>query len=187
MTIHLRPILAKNCLKTPFLVLFALGNCFLANSQTLSPSVISADGGRISTPVMTIDWTIGETFTDAYLVNSGMISEGFQQPILKVENVVLAAFELEERSVSDQNDRFSMNCWPNPVSEILNVRINAENLTTTTIQLLNEKCQTIEQMVQNSNIDFEISMRNYPNGQYFLQILNPAGQLIGSKKITLVR
>jgi Secretion system C-terminal sorting domain len=183
----IKAISSKNSSKTAFLMLFAIASCISTNAQTLSPTVISADGGRISTSEMTIDWTIGETFVDAYLVNSGMITEGFHQPILKVENDISAISAATDRTILGENANFSMNCWPNPVAETLSARINSDKWTTATIQLINEKGQTIEQSVQNTNIDFEISMRNYQNGHYFLQFLNPAGQLLGSKKITHVR
>lgn len=77
--------------------------------QTLSPSVIALAGGYEKTPGgTTISWTLGEPVVDPIRSGNVLLTQGFQQPDLKVSTGFV-----------DPAFAFGLKTYPNPVSSEL--------------------------------------------------------------------
>lgn len=71
--------------KNLYLLSLMLLGVFIAESQTLTSSVISVAGGFENTPSgMSLSWTIGEPIVDPLRSGDVVLTQGFQQPDLKL-------------------------------------------------------------------------------------------------------
>ena len=78
----------------------------LSFSQTLSPSVIALAGGYEKTPSgLTVSWTLGEPVVDPIRSDDVLLTQGFQQPDLKVSTGFV-----------DPAFAFGLSTYPNPAS-----------------------------------------------------------------------
>lgn len=85
------------------IVLLLLGST-LSFSQTLSPSVIALAGGLEKTPSgMTLSWTLGEPIVDPLRSGNVYLTQGFQQPDLKISTGFV-----------DPSFEYSLDVFPNP-------------------------------------------------------------------------
>ena len=90
------------------LSLMLLGSLTL-ESQTISSSVISIAGGYEKTPSgMSLSWTLGEPIVDPLRSGSIQLTQGFQQPDLKLST----AYE-------DPGFDASLSVYPNPTMDYL--------------------------------------------------------------------
>ena len=84
----------------------------LASGQYLSSSVIGLAGGYEKTPNgMTLSWTVGEPVVDPIRSEKILLTQGFQQPGLKVAT----GFE-------DPTFESSLQVYPNPVGQVLQMQ-----------------------------------------------------------------
>lgn len=93
------------------LILFAFtGFVFLANAQSLSPTVIASSGGFFSNANGSLSYTVGEmTMVQTFTSSNNILTQGFQQPN---DNIVgLLDF------VKDPTGTFVL--YPNPVVDKL--------------------------------------------------------------------
>ncbi|NND35363.1 MAG: T9SS type A sorting domain-containing protein [Saprospiraceae bacterium] len=97
-------------MKTKITLLFSLILwAFSSSSQTLSPSVIALAGGYEKTPSgMTVSWTLGEPVVDPIRSANVQLTQGFQQPNLKVST-----------GFTDPGFAFGLSTYPNPASSEL--------------------------------------------------------------------
>jgi len=94
-----------------FLLLFVLPSIY---GQSLSPSVIALAGGYEKTPSgMSVSWTLGEPITDPLRSGKVLLTQGFQQPDLKVST----GFE-------DPTFEYELATFPNPTSNELIMQTN---------------------------------------------------------------
>ena len=82
----------------------------------LTPTVLSSAGGYNEIGDISLAWTMGELAVST-LSNTGMIlTQGFQQPFL---------LDIGD-AIDDPEFNWSVNAYPNPVSDILNLRFNLD-------------------------------------------------------------
>lgn len=82
----------------------------------LTPTVLSSAGGYTETSDISLAWTLGELAVST-LSNTGMIlTQGFQQPFL---------LDIGD-AIDNPEFNWSVNAYPNPVSDILNLRFNLD-------------------------------------------------------------
>lgn len=101
----------KKIMKTKKLYLLSLMllGLFVAESQTLSSSVISVAGGYEKTPSgMSLSWTIGEPIVDPLRSGNVVLTQGFQQPDLKIST-----------AFTDPGFEASLSVYPNPTLDYL--------------------------------------------------------------------
>ncbi|NND06252.1 MAG: T9SS type A sorting domain-containing protein [Saprospiraceae bacterium] len=85
-------------------VVWLLLGSMTAFSQTLSPSVIALAGGLEKTPSgMTLSWTLGEPIVDPLRSGNVYLTQGFQQPDLKISTGFV-----------DPGFEYSLEVFPNP-------------------------------------------------------------------------
>ena len=98
------------------LFLLLLPGFFLAQGQVqLNPTVISSAGGYTETADISLAWTMGELAVSTLSTTDMILTQGFQQPFL-----------LDINAIDDPEFNWSVNAYPNPVSEILNLRFNID-------------------------------------------------------------
>ncbi len=56
-------------------------------AQQLSPSVLAASAGTISTQTMVLDWTLGELVVETATSPDRLYTQGFHQPLLQVSEL----------------------------------------------------------------------------------------------------
>ena len=96
-------------MKIKLLVVPLLAFVTFSYSQSLSPSVIALAGGFEITPSgTTISWTLGEPIIDPIRGDNVLLTQGFQQPDLKVSTGFI-----------DPTFAFGLKTYPNPVSTTL--------------------------------------------------------------------
>ena len=81
----------------------------------LNPTVISSAGGYTETADISLAWTMGELAVSTLSTTDIILTQGFQQPFL-----------LDINAIDDPEFNWSVNAYPNPVSEILNLRFNID-------------------------------------------------------------
>ncbi|NND34641.1 MAG: T9SS type A sorting domain-containing protein, partial [Saprospiraceae bacterium] len=94
-------------MKTKITLLFSLVLwAILSTGQTLSPSVVALAGGYEKTPGgLTVSWTLGEPAVDPIRSTSVQLTQGFQQPNLKVST-----------GFTDPAFAYGLITYPNPAS-----------------------------------------------------------------------
>ena len=98
------------------LFLILLPGFFLARGQVqLTPTVISSAGGYAEATDISLAWTMGELAVSTLSTTDMILTQGFQQPFL-----------LDINAIDDPEFNWSVNAYPNPVSEILNLRFNID-------------------------------------------------------------
>ena len=91
--------------------LFVFPNISFA--QIFTPQVISSAGAEISDSTAMMSYTIGEPLTTTIQDNTNILTQGFQQPSIKVTGIT---------SVSD----LSVRIYPNPTASFVNIESDYE-------------------------------------------------------------
>lgn len=144
------------------------------NAQTNGPNAIVPAGGTDHTNAVEVDWTVGETFSKSVRVNDGMITEGYNQPTLRL----LSA----EPETTPAPYRFSV--APNPVQSVLTVRSTSESDAEVVIRLMDAGGNIISMIKASAKNDTkEIDMSELAAGMYLVSIKNMDGVLLQSFRI----
>ncbi|MBK8502440.1 MAG: T9SS type A sorting domain-containing protein [Saprospiraceae bacterium] len=95
-----------------FLLLTMLLIAQMSSGQNLSSSVIALAGGHTKSPGgLSLSWTVGEPVVDPIRSEKILLTQGFQQPSLKVAT----GFE-------DLTFGFGLQVFPNPVTHVLKMQ-----------------------------------------------------------------
>src|SRR5687768_17317651 len=79
-------------MKKILLTVLLFSGILFANAQSLSPKVIASSGGFYTSGGVTLSWTLGETFTTTLSSPNNILTQGFQQPYIKVTILNISAF-----------------------------------------------------------------------------------------------
>ena len=158
-------------------LLFIVATAILGSAsyaQRLSPQVLAPAGGIARTATMSLEWTLGEGAIETATTATRIYTQGFHQPILRVEP-----------SAELAGSAYSIEVAPNPVTSTLTVRIDSE-AETGFLQLsltdLLGKAHYSAQAPARQNTR-QIDMAGLPAGLYFLQVRSATERLIKSFKI----
>jgi len=133
-------------------------------AQTVTPVVISSDGGFSTNAQGSIAWTIGEPVSETYVSpGSSITTMGFHQPEL---------IELETM-IREQSDNMAILIYPNPVNESLQISFKGIQHDTYALVLSDALGKLIYQSAavvsENSNL-FQIRLNEIAAGNYFLTV-----------------
>lgn len=134
---------------------------FFSFSQSIDRQVIGMAGDISSTANISISWTVGEVAVQRRPLptpQGGSITEGFQQPHIEL--------------VSGQENSIQIKVFPNPVRDMLRVKVNGSILNTYRIDLLDNHGRTLRTWSKIPVGTQQFSMANYPAGTYFLRVHN---------------
>jgi hypothetical protein len=157
-------------------LLLSLGT--LVYAQQADPSVVAPAGTSTTGAGITLDWTVGELLTQTRHSTEGMLTEGFHQPVLKVEEVLTAAPELEKSQID-------VLVYPNPTQANLHITITAgpEGQGELALQALDGRLLRAE-TINLASGDHTWSLAAYPAGLYLISLKTKQGELLKSFKIT---
>ncbi|MBW8051860.1 MAG: T9SS type A sorting domain-containing protein [Cytophagales bacterium] len=159
------------------LILSGILFCFTGISQSVSPEVYATSGDHYTGTNAQLSWTIGEPVIETVSNTNNIITQGFHQTNYDIT------------SIKENPDLgFNISVFPNPISNTLQININGDvdnsnlkiELTDITGKILtNEK-------IAGTVITYQLNMREYATGSYFLKITTEKGKLINSYKIQKV-
>jgi len=114
-------------MKRKILLFLLLLPCFfLTRGQVqLNPTVISSAGGYTETADISLAWTMGELAVSTLSTTDMVLTQGFQQPFL---------LDIGD-AIDDPEFNWSVNAYPNPVTDVLNLRFNLEKTMDLRIEL----------------------------------------------------
>lgn len=159
------------------LVFLLLG---LSYTLCVGQSIIAADGGEGGNDKIRIEWTLGEFAIATLSTPTGLLTQGFHQPSLRITAVPPT---LRNTSASAQNE-LKISLAPNPVQQLLHVQIQSEENTDLHLRLLDTNGRVILQRKTARPGNLELDFTPYPNGLYFLQFHPKDGSTIETYKIT---
>ncbi len=127
-----------------------------ANAQSISPFVIAPAGGEGSGNNMNIQWTLGEMMIETFEANDLILTQGFHQPHLIVTSVEeLPGYEI------------SIDAFPNPTSDLVNIRINDESFAGLQYKLFDSNGRLVDTNTLENSIT-KINLSDKQPGVFFL-------------------
>lgn len=147
--------------KTLYSVIYVVSFSFM-QAQTVTPTVISSDGGSYANSQGQIEWTIGEPVSETYITANNTITNGFHQPVLELVTLLNELSSNQEILV-----------YPNPVKE--NLQINFKGIKTGDYKLvmvdaLGKLIYNSQMSLSESSQNFHLKMTDVAAGNYFLSI-----------------
>ena len=138
-------------------LLLSAGLGFLASLQ--AQEAVTAAGGSAKSGNLTVSWSIGEVMTETFVTPTFTLTQGVQQPQVKVEQVTSSP----ELSV------YKITAYPNPASDavIVSVAEVAEHPLTLRVFDANGKLLQVKQITDSET---RISIADFAAGMYMLQI-----------------
>jgi len=143
-------------------------------AQSLKQDVISSAGGYnvASGGTISISWTLGETIIPTFRSQDGslIITHGFQQKIIittEVENI---------------QEPVSVTIYPNPASEVINIKFDSPVDGEMTFFLINNQGGMAKTgKIEAATTSKEINMQDLPSGIYYLRLTK--GSLVNVYKV----
>lgn len=128
---------------------------FVAKAQSAPDS-----GGSTASGVSgSVSYSIGQTFYEAVVSSGGTVIPGVQQP-----------FEISETLGADAAEiGLSLKIYPNPTTDILNLKIDFNDVKAYTYELYDYAGRFLGKSAVSKKVT-ELSMSKYPAGTYLLKI-----------------
>ena len=127
---------------------------YFSYTQSITLSVIGMAGGlEKADDGSTVSWTIGEPIVDPVRHDEFYLTQGFQQPFLKIST-----------GFADRDFTFDLKVYPNPVTRIINLESDYPDTIKT--KLVSRDGKLIRQITWNSNLNLQ--MTQLPAGTYIL-------------------
>ncbi|MCD4680029.1 MAG: T9SS type A sorting domain-containing protein [Bacteroidales bacterium] len=155
--------------------LFILFGYAFPQSKTLE--VNPAAGDVFTGSDITLTWTIGEGVIETFSNNEMVLTQGFQQPSLKITVV-------EE---SDKID-FQINVYPNPTKDFLTINLVSKNDISCTTELFDMSGKLLfSKIFKGREITENIDLTNYSSNLYILRIIDNRGKLVRTYKVQKIK
>lgn len=162
-------------MKHLFAAVFLLCGISIAAQPSLERQVIASQGASERTERIRLDWTLGEPAVATLTTSSGLWTEGFQQPSLRVENALPAA---------NTTPSYDIRVAPNPTAARLSVQFPGELLQEELVwELFDLHGKSLQRVNLPAPSDQEINLGAYPDGMYLLRFSSRQGQLIQTFRI----
>jgi hypothetical protein len=126
--------------------------------------VIASAGGynKDAGNTISISWTLGETIIPTFKAadNSLILTHGFQQQLIVTT--------IEENLLELVN----VTIYPNPASEILNIRFEVPLDGAVDLYILNQQGSLVlTDIIEATTVEKQVSMQEYPAGVYFVRLI----------------
>ena len=151
-----------------------LNLCNLCSAQSIEPEVYASSGSHYTGTNAQLSWTIGEPIIEIVSNTSNIVTQGFHQTNYDIT------------SIKENPDLgYDISIFPNPVSNTLQINISGNvNNSNLKIELMDITGKIlITEKVAGTIINYQLNIREYATGSYFLRITNEKEQLINSYKI----
>ena len=146
-------------------------------SQTKTLEVNPAAGDEFTADGVTLTWTIGEGVIETFSNNEMILTQGFQQPTLKVTLI-------EESEEID----FQLSVYPNPTHDFFNISIVSENEINYSAQLMDMSGKLLySQNLKGKDITETVDLTNYSSSIYILRIIDNNGKFARTYKVQKIK
>ena len=175
-------------MKVRFFISLLIFLPFCLSSQSSGLSVVSAGGDRTEGRTMTLDWTLGETAVSTIHYQKGRLTEGFHQPVLKIEEVTSTSSLPLVGAAASEVPSLTLTAAPNPVMAQLQVDIQSDSQEEGQLEMISINGQRLAQ--ENVMLGFNrsvIEMGLYPGGTYYLILRDQQGQVLKAVKVIKVQ
>lgn len=163
-------------MKYLFIAAFLICGSAVSAQALLERQVIASQGASERTERIRLDWTLGEPAVAALTTSSGLWTEGFQQPVLRVE----AAAPMTTTPTTVYDIRVA----PNPTSGRLSVQFPGELLQEELVwELFDLHGKSLQRRNLPAPSDQDIDLGIYPDGMYLLRFSTRQGQLLQTYRI----
>jgi hypothetical protein len=156
-----------------------------SNSQSLTPYVITTAGKYVVNGGASLSYTIGEPIVQTLYSSKNILTQGFQQPI----DTLALWQDSSQAAINDiySETPFSVEVYPNPFSNYVNLKVNGISNDNFTIELLNELGQecmlpVIIDFIAGANI-YRINTGDLAMGIYILRIKSTHNNFFTSVKL----
>ena len=131
----------------------------LSFGQKFDQYVFAAQGDFSVSPSMSLSWTLGENFIETIDLKDRIYTQGFQQPILKIQ-------EMHKAHLTS----FDATIFPNPSDGILNISVknSEEYYDLEVLDVTGRLLQLSDKNIESSELDLSA----YDSGIYFIRITN---------------
>ena len=146
--------------KLLFLLLFAV---YTISSQTVTPTVISGNGGYSQSAQGSVAWTIGEPVSETYTSSTIITTMGFHQP----EELDLTSL------IKEQGNDKTILVYPNPVQKDLIINFGGIENGEYQLELvdgLGRMMLKTETSVEEQSKLLVLSLKDLSGGNYYLKI-----------------
>lgn len=143
-----------------------------AISQTKQSDVVASAGGFVTTGNVSVSYTVGEPVTGTLSAGNVVLSQGFQQGYIEVDD------DIESALASD------VRLYPNPVKSILYVEFGEALDEECKVKCFDMSGRLMVDMQYEGDLRMSIDMSEYPQGSYFVKVLSADGnELVNSRVI----
>jgi len=143
-------------------------------SQNLAPSILSAQGGFNQSEGISIEWTLGENFTETLTLGDKIFTQGIHQPNLKIENY----------EKKNPIPLINLTVFPNPVYTILNIQLLKEFDSQFIINFFDVNGNYIKTLnASENNSSIQLDMTYFATGVYLLNISDTSGIIVETHRI----
>lgn len=141
------------------------------NTIAFSQTILNSSGGELKGTKKSLSYSIGEISTATIYGNSEAITQGFLQPLIHVSIIANKFFDTS----------FTVNCFPNPFAQNLQIQTNYPSFTSFEISDLSGKKILRDLYTHNT-----INLQALPLGVFFIQLIDD-NNLTYSKIIKIVK
>jgi hypothetical protein len=167
--VHLPQTFKIEIMKPLFLSLLLFAT-MVAGAQEISNQVVSNAGGEFNNSGISMSWTLGEGVIETFSSDEFVLTQGFQQSTFTVTRI--------DEIVSDL---FSVEVFPNPVTDYLNISFSGEvNDAQLSLYDINGKL-IMEQPINES--ESTVNLSDLPEATYFLKLISSNGKESANFKI----
>ncbi len=171
-----------------FFVFFLLAGSSSLFAQTLSPSVIPSSGGTDMASGVQLQWTLGEPAIESFQGAKQRYTEGFNQPILKLQWLDPHSFSppVQEKYMDLTSDG-SIQIYPNPTAAVLTMDLQFRDLDEVCLMLSQIDGSPILTDIRIPAMGCsQIDLSGFASGLYLLKIRTTEGQILATYKISKI-
>lgn len=141
---------------------------FVSSISLSAQEVISTQGDSYDNGTNTIDFTIGEPVIETVSDGTNDATQGFHQTNLTITNI------------EDLDVDFSVNIYPNPAADVINLTI--EKYEKITYQIYDMGGKLVDQSTLTSSTT-SLNVSDYPKGTYLLTLIESDKKKLKTYKI----
>lgn len=125
--------------------------------QNFEQHIFSTQGDYNQSDQLSLSWTIGENFTETIYLSKQILTQGFQQPVLKISQI--------ERPGEES---LNVDLFPNPTAGSLRMKVH-DVIDPLQIEIIDASGKLLSKANHNEpNGDIDLSQ--FPSGIYFIRI-----------------
>lgn len=160
-----------------FLILVFCGMAVGAAAQAaIERHVTASQGGSVSNNRLSLDWTLGEPAIGTLHTSFGQLTQGFQQPSIRVETVQLSPTPV--RTAAD------IRISPNPTAAEINIFFPADLSGEVWLEISDLQGKTLlREKTDASAATSLIDASAYPPGSYLLRCISARGEVLSIHRI----